>query len=276
MKKLFILCISIIPLLIFGTEKMEPICTVAGELNKLHGHLQGACASDDAIYFGYPFGIFKLDWQGKVVKHVSAPNHTGDVCFYNGKVYSSVAYYDKKRAGKGAIKEYSADLKELRTYELDYPCDGITAFDGFIYAGIGPNPQKAHRGNRIIKISADFTGKPEIINIDHGYHTHFGVQGMTADDQNIYMCFYGAQDPAVKRKQKNIKDFAVYSKDFKLLNTLVFSGSIGFGILPPKFKSENPQFFRVRSLYNYRKKETPRFRLDFFEYVNGKRVKISK
>ena len=79
-----------------------------------------------------------------------------------------------------------------------------------------------------------------------------------------------------KKKQKNIKDFAVYSKDFKLLNTLVFSGSIGFGILPPKFKSENPQFFRVKALYNYRKKETPRFRLDFFEYINGKMVKISK
>lgn len=245
----------------------KSIFTVKGELQGTSGHMQGICASDDALYFAHQKGIFKLDWNGKMLKHVPADNHTGDLCFYNGKVYSSIAYYDQAHRGKGAIVEYSSDLEELRRYELDFPIDGIAVLNGFFYFGAGPNPRKGHRGNRLGKLSADFSGKISFVKIDHGYKTCFGTQAITVWKDQLFVSFYGSGTPMAS---------AIFDGDGKLIAALKFSANIGFEALPPRFRSARPRFLRLVPIYDRKKGETPHFRLDFYEYRGGKMIRISR
>ena len=265
MKRVFFAFLFLFVCSLAATEKIPAIFTVKGELDQASGHIQGACASQEHLYLSHMKGIFKLDRNGKVLAHATTVSHTGDICFYKDKIYSAVAYYDKTRKGKGAIKEYSADLKELRTYELDYPSDGITAMNGFLYFGVGPTQQKLHRGNRIAKLPVDMSGKPEIFEIDHGYPTHYGVQTVTNDGKNIFVSFYGP---------KGTKSTAIFSPDLKLVAALNFTASIGFDVFPGVGSSEDPVFFRICSIN--KRKEKPLCRFEFYKYNNGKMVNVTK
>ena len=35
-------------------------------------------------------GLYKFDWYGRMIMHVRADKHTGDICFWNGKLYTAV------------------------------------------------------------------------------------------------------------------------------------------------------------------------------------------
>lgn len=249
----------------FGNDngRISAVYTVRGELDKANGHIQGMCASGDAFYLSHQSGIFKLDNQGKLIKHIPVPVHTGDICYHDGKVYSAVAYYDKARRGKGCIRVYDADLNEINKYELNKAADGITYLNGYLYFGIGPNPQKPHRINRVARIKADFSDELEVTEIDIGYKTYFGVQTMCSDGEFLYMCFYAAENIG----------FAVYTPDLKLVKTGTFSASIGIDHLKINGRST---FIRLKSFYNWKKKESPQFRLDFHKYVDGNMVRISR
>ena len=247
-----------------AAEKFPAVHTVSEDSQPARGHIQGGCASEDAFFLAYQKGIYKIDRDGKVIKHVNAVRHTGDICFYKGKVYSAVAYYDKARKGKGAIKEYDTDLNELRTYELEFASDGITCMDGMLSFGIGPNPQKLHRGNRIAKMPVDFSGKPEIFNIDHGYRTHFGPQTITNDGKNIIVSFYCPE--------KEGDAMAFFDSELKLVKTLKFEASMGFDVVPWLSKKDDLVFFRLRE---FGKGGAKKRRIDFHKYQNGKMVNVT-
>lgn len=264
MKKLFLAFLFLAFSVLCGGEKFAPVVTIPGELDTVSGHVQGICASNDALYLSHQKGIVKLDWSGRVIRHVPAPDHTGDICFYNGKIYSAIAYYDHRR-GKGAIKEYSADLDELRTLELDFPIDGITVLNGFLYCGAGPNPSTLHRGNRLARTPLALFGKITFIKIDHGYPTRFGTQAITTCGNFLIATFYGG---------KNTRNTAIFDADGKLIQALNFNAGMGFTALPERFKTETPVFLRLRPLYNAKKKERPRVSFDFYALRDGKLVRL--
>lgn len=249
--------------MVSASEKIPAIHTI-GTFEKSSGHIQGGCISNDAVFLSHKAGIFKLDRTGKLLKHVPTVIHTGDICFYNGKVYSAICYYDQARKGKGAIKEYSSDLEELRTYELDFPIDGITCLNGFLYFGVGPNPPALHRGNRVAKMPADFSGKPEIFPIDHGYMTNYGPQTMTNDGKNIFISFYSSQ--------KNSCRSAIFSSDLQLIKALDFEASMGFDVFPGIGNGKDPVFFK---LCETNSKKTKSRRLNFYKYKDGKMVNVT-
>ena len=266
MKLLSILFFAVFAFIVSAGESFSPIVTRPGEFDRINGHMQGICASNDAIYIACQTGIFKIDWQGKLLKYTKAVNHTGDLCFYNGKVYSSVAYYDKHLKGRGAIVEYNSDLEELRCYELDFPIDGIAVINGFFYFGAGPNPPVSHRGNKLAVLKADFSGKIRFVKIDHGYPTRFGTQAITVWKDQIFASFYGAQTPMQS---------AVFDEQGKTLKVLKFNANYGFEALPERFKSADPRFLRLSEFYDRKNNGSPRFRLDFYEYRDGNMVKLS-
>ena len=266
MKLRSILFSVVFAFLLSAEEFFSPIVTRPGEFEKVKGHMQGICASDEAIYLACQTGIFKINWNGELLKYVQAENHTGDLCFYNGKVYSSIACYEPERKGKGAIIEYSSDLEELRRYDLDFPIDGIAVVNDYFYFGAGPNPPTAHRGNKFAVLKADFSGKINFVKIDHGYPTRFGTQAITVWKDHIFASFYGAKTPMQS---------AVFDRQGNTLKVLKFNANFGFEALPPRFKSAVPRFLRLSELYNRKKKESPRFRLDFYEYRDGVMVNIS-
>ena len=247
--------------------KIPVVYTVRGELDAARGHMQGMAVSPDAIYVSHMQGIFKLDRNGKLIKHVKAPSHTGDISYSDGKVYSAVAYYDKVRHGKGCIAVYDEDLKETGRYELDKPWDAITVMGDWVYFGIGPNPQKAHRVNHIARIKKDFSGKPEVFDIDYGTSTHFGPQTLCNDGRYIYASFYSATPGG--------NSLAVFSPDLRVVKAGLIAGSIGMDTVKLSEYPENTTFMRTKAVYNYRKKEQPFLAFEFFKYNDGKLIRIS-
>ena len=55
-------------------------------------------------------------------RRVDAHNHTGDLCWWNGRIYSSVADR-KERAGKGRLQVFDEDLNLLHDVETEKTMD---------------------------------------------------------------------------------------------------------------------------------------------------------
>ena len=54
------------------------------------GHVQGMCVSSNAIYLSFHDQIVKTDWYGREQRWVQVDVHGGDICYWNGKVYTGV------------------------------------------------------------------------------------------------------------------------------------------------------------------------------------------
>lgn len=54
-------------------------------------HLQGVCSDGrGALFWSWTTAIVKTDLQGRLLKKVEAPNHQGDLCHHDGKIYVAV------------------------------------------------------------------------------------------------------------------------------------------------------------------------------------------
>ena len=54
------------------------------------GHVQGMCVSSNALFFSFHDQIVKTDWYGREQRWVQVDVHGGDICYWNGKVYTGV------------------------------------------------------------------------------------------------------------------------------------------------------------------------------------------
>ena len=199
----------------------EAICVSYGGIDGI-GHVQGICVSPRAIYLARTEDIVKADWNGKIVKRVKAPNHTGDLCWWKGRVYASVA--DRKaRAGKGRIMVYDEDLNLLRDVPTDKTMDGIACLDGVLYIGNGIKPKKGmkgphipHRENLLVRYDAEtleLLGDKKTI--DYGQDTCYGTQNITTDGNRIFARFY---------TPRSSDDVVVFTRDMKPLAAVPFGG----------------------------------------------------
>ena len=109
-----------------GAEVPAPVVVEKGVLDPAGGHVQGFCASDDAFYFTQMKTLYKCDWSGKLLKKVPVVCHTGDICFWEGHVYTAVSVYQGPDKGKGIIQVFDADLNLVREAKLEKSTDGIT------------------------------------------------------------------------------------------------------------------------------------------------------
>ncbi|MBR3220728.1 MAG: DUF11 domain-containing protein [Kiritimatiellae bacterium] len=195
------------------------------------GHVQGICASPRAIYLGRTHDIVKADWSGRIVKRVEAPNHTGDLCWWNGRIYSSIA--DRgERAGKGRIQVFDEDLNLLHDVPTAKAMDGITCMGGVLYIGNGVMPwpgmkeaKEPHRTNLTIRYDAvtlePLSGMEEI---DHGQNTCYGIQNLTTDGERLFARFYPA---------KGCDNTVIYTKDWKPLATFKTGRAHGMECVGP-------------------------------------------
>ena len=107
-------CVSVSP--DFGSKAFE---TEAGSLapHWKGPHIQGFACTPDAVYLGYQHGIFKYGWNGKLLKYVDTPCHTGDVCWYGGRLYTSVDILKGPRPMRsGVVQVYDADLNLIKVF----------------------------------------------------------------------------------------------------------------------------------------------------------------
>lgn len=205
----------------------------AFEQAKAQGHVQGIAISEDALYCGLFNVVVKFDLAtGRLLKSVQAPRHTGDVCWSNGRLYTSVArgLFCGKRPKDflGLVQVYDADLNLVKEKQLPMALDGITALDGVIFAGTCPANGERHRGCRIVRLREDTLDFIDEVAIDPGFEMKWAVQDMSTDGKLLYFSFYSCEKMAR----------AVYTKDLQLVRTLPGSWSIGFDRLPARFQRE--------------------------------------
>ena len=192
------------------------------------GHVQGMCASSNALYFAYHTQIVKTDWQGRLLKRVMVVRHTGDICLWNGKLYTAVCHSDEGK-GRGRIQVFDEDLNFIKETYLARPGDGITCLDGVLYVGLGPagTKEEPYRGNWYGKFNAE-TLEPlcEPFRLDHGYDCSAGVQNMTTDGTYIYANYYCPDETA------DTPCFIVYDKEMNVKGAYCFGWRQGIDVVP--------------------------------------------
>ncbi len=284
MKKLTLLLIACITTICLAQDKIPAIITTPGELDAIKGHVQGACCSDNAIYLSHAVGICKLDWNGKVLKHTELPQHTGDICYYKGRIYDSLS--NPQGFNLMVLDE---DLNVVGKYKFPGG-DGATVLNDVLYIGTGPCPSQPHRYSSISTFDLNRINKAENeqpkdgtaidlrntflskMTLDYGSETNYGVQDFANDGKYVYAMFYAANggDPCV-----------ILTPDLKVVRTVHFDASTGFDFLPPsRNKSSNPRFFRVRHIGEWRKQnaktQPAQVRIEFFEIVDGNFTNITE
>ena len=261
------------------TASLAPIAIGSEAFDASFGHIQGACCSEDAIYLSQMKCLYKFDWSGKLLKKKSVISHTGDICFWQGEIYTAVAVYGGTNRGKGMIQVFDQELNLVRETLLDRSTDGITILDGVLYIGMGSNhvpSREAHRENwagRFDPKTLKPLGERQII--DFGYVTHYGIQDISNDGKHILCAFYSA-----KKGQPN---FVAFDKDWKVVRAdCTYYASNGFDRLPARFGGDQPRFFRVKTHRAPTDKANPKARrplsviIDFFEWKDDKPVDITQ
>lgn len=171
------------------------------------GHVQGMCTDGTNWYFGQMTRLTKVDASGKCVRRIPAVSHTGDVCFWKGRVYTSVMLYGGPNAGKGMIQVYDSDLNLLKERLYPKGFDGITCLNGKLYVGQGVHtntvppdkdgrirPNTPHLDNEIAVVDAETLELERVRVVNYGEPTKYGVQTMANDGKCVYCCFYAGRD----------------------------------------------------------------------------------
>lgn len=144
------------------------------------GHLQGIAGDEDGnLFWSFTVDLVKTDGEGKVLHHVEAPTHHGDLCYADGTVYVAVnlgAF--NKEAGAADSWIYAYDAKDLALLwkkpipEVVHGAGGMDVRDGHFFV-IGGLPS-THEQNYVYEYDGDvrFVERHEI---DSG-QTFLGIQ----------------------------------------------------------------------------------------------------
>ncbi len=213
------------------------------------GHIQGIAATHDALYLTQKTRIVKVDWNGNVLKTRQVQNHTGDITYYDGKLYTAIAVFPAKK--EGCIQVFDEDLNLIKQTTVDRTLDGIAYLDGVLYVGMGAKVQPSknpHRVNILGRFDAQtLTEIAPRADFDYGHETKFGFQNITTDGRVIYASFYGAG------KAPNI---AVFDQDLNILGTNPYPAYQGFDVMPKSLTGGKLVFIRARNKFSQNKELT--------------------
>ena len=196
------------------------------------GHVQGMCVSSNAFYFSFHNQILKTDWYGREQRWVPVDVHGGDICIWNGRLYTGDVYVPKTKGEKNQARISVYDAETLRPIkrrlltEWSGAADAITCLDGVIYLGMG---RESAPGNKSWygKYDAETLlpiGKPFIV--DHGYDSTYGPQNLTTDGTYFYAAHY-CSDEAAKTP-----NFIVMDRDFSVVGRYAFGLGMGVDVVP--------------------------------------------
>ncbi|MBP3357668.1 MAG: hypothetical protein J6K91_02045 [Opitutales bacterium] len=136
----------------FASQKI--VCT-----GKYKNHLQGITMLDGKIYWSYTTKIICTDMQGKIVNLVDAPNHQGDLCVADGKIYVATNHkkFNKLNQAENFVYVYDSNLNFIEKIKIDEMLCGLGGmeyYNGSFYLVGGADPKEPTF--RIGKYSKDF------------------------------------------------------------------------------------------------------------------------
>ncbi len=168
-------------------------------------HLQGICTNHrDRIYWSFTDALITSDRKGNVLTKTAGPNHLGDICYKNGKLYVAVnlgLFNDaQKRADSWVYVYNAADLTLIarhKTPEAVYGAGGVAEHqDRFIVVGGLP---ESFEENYIYEYDRDFRFIQK--HTLHSGYTRMGIQTVTFSDNHWWFGCYGAPEVLLKADQ---------------------------------------------------------------------------
>ena len=183
-------------------------------------HLQGVARDDSGdLYWSFTTELVKTDASGSVITKVDVPNHHGDLCFEDGKIYVAVNLGEfNQPPGKADswVYVYAADSLELLSKhpvpEVVHGAGGIDIRDGNFYV-VGGLPL-----NLVENYVYQYTDAFEFVRrrvIASGW-TLMGIQTAAWHDDAWWFGCYG-----------EVKTLLKTDKSFRLIGHFPFDGSLG-------------------------------------------------
>ena len=197
------------------------------------GHIQGMCATSNALYFAFHNQIVKTDWYGRLLKRAeNLVRHQGDICFWNGHLYTIVCHLS---GPDGRIQMFDENLSLVKERVFTRPRgaggDGITCLDGVLYVGLSTvalpgeedKPRHCARYRKFDAATLEDIG--DTFTVDHHsplYST--GQQNITTDGTYIYV--------ASDVPDEGGCNFFKFDKDFNVLGKWPFGWFQGVDVVP--------------------------------------------
>jgi hypothetical protein len=212
------------------------------------GHLQGIAVDDSAIYGAFAYEVAKFDYNGKLLKRVPAPFHSGDMTADGEKFYCSVSLHNseliKKYGARNCIFVYDKELTllEIRPLKSLYGIDGIAYIKGKFYIGLNKHGNALRMKNRIAILDRNFKLQ-KIATVTIGRNTKYGAQTLNEFNGKLLAGFYGGG------KTSFIFDLEALEKSDTVvtpIGTLKANTTVGFSELPPAV-AEKGTFIVVRN-----------------------------
>ena len=230
---------------------LKPFTIGPEAFNPKGSHIQGIAASEEALYLSQDCHLAKVSWNGTLILSREVVNHTGDLCWYNGELYASVALnesggsvYSDITEGTGKIQVYDSNLNLLREANVNRRIDGICCLNGVLYVGMGAKKQpskNAHRINLIGRFNVETLEEiAQRMEIDYGYETNYGVQNLTTDGIFIYGSFYAVG---------NAPQIVQFDSELRAINTYHLSANQGFDVIPPSLRHSEFRFVWAKTVY---------------------------
>ena len=227
-----------------------PFMTRAGEMRHAKGHFQGIAATERFLYVSTAHSLAKVAWDGRGVREIAVPPHVGDICFDDGRLYVTFASWEK--GVKPRIDVYDADLKKLAAHAFDVDgLDGICRFGDDLLVGWGSGGEAAHLTNRIARIDRHTFTVKEVKGFAYGHPTHWGVQNLATDGENVYATVY----PADKARLGVV----VLDDALNVTEALAFEAGHGFDVAPARFADGKRAFLKAFTDFDWRKSGEPDF-----------------
>ncbi len=149
-------------------------------------HVQGICCSEDAVFLSFENALFKIDWNGNLMKSAEVQPHAGDLTLVDGHIFVSMS----EPEGFGVF-EFDEDLKLIEKYKLEATSatDGIAFLNGHFFIG-GPSVGNIpHLDNRVSEFDRGFNLVKEMT-VNCGEPTLYGTQAIKSWKGSLIMAFY--------------------------------------------------------------------------------------
>ena len=188
-------------------------------------HLQGITTDGrEAIFWSWTDALVKTDLRGRVLKHVPADNHQGDLCFYDGKVFVAVnlgKFNEPEGKADSWVYAYDATTLELlarhKVPELVHGAGGIAQREGkfIVIGGLPPEVPE----NYLYEYDRDFHFVKR--HVFASGHTDKGIQTAAWANGAWWFGCYGSPRLLLRADSA-----------FKLTGRWEFDASLGIEALP--------------------------------------------
>ena len=224
----------LLPFLLFCAILSTMAQTIYTSASNFRGHLQGVAVDETGIYCSFAYEMAKFDYNGKLIKRLPAPFHSGDVTTDGEKFYCSVVLRDealiKKHGAQNCLFVYDKNLQllEVKPFKQLRGIDGIAFINGKFYIGLNEHGAARRMKNRIAIFDKNFK-MLKIATVTINRNTKFGAQTLNYFNGKLLAGFYGGGTTSFLFDLKQLEQSGTTVTPAGILKA---NTTVGFSVLP--------------------------------------------